>query len=313
MSYLCGYYRHYYPVEYCTSFLNCAKNDEDIYNGTELMKSLNIKLHPAKFRMSKSEYGCDPKNNAIYKGLSSIKHINSSVADELYELGKNQYNSFIELLCDIREHTSVNSKQMGILIKIGFFSEFGDVNKLLNVCEVFDAVYGKKQLKKSNLDKYGIPVDMVAQFADSETEAMYKISSDNIIKLLTHYFINANIKESTVQERLRWQLECLGYIDYVDPTADSRLVFVTNLNTKYSPKFDGYSIKTGKSCELRVSAKANPKLDVTTFAKVPFEDGSLMYMDKCDKKQKTRKTENGFEPVPGEFNWWVTKYHLINA
>ena len=40
-------------------------------------------------------------NNAIYKGISSIKFCNAQIANELLELAKNKYNSFIELLKDI--------------------------------------------------------------------------------------------------------------------------------------------------------------------------------------------------------------------
>ena len=32
LGYLCGYYRHYYPIEFCTAALNCSKSDEDIQN-----------------------------------------------------------------------------------------------------------------------------------------------------------------------------------------------------------------------------------------------------------------------------------------
>ena len=42
-----GYLRYHYPVEFITSFLNCAKNDEDINNGALLaVKKKNIKIEP---------------------------------------------------------------------------------------------------------------------------------------------------------------------------------------------------------------------------------------------------------------------------
>ena len=42
------------------------------------------------------------KNNTIYKGISSVKYCNKKISEELIELSKNKYNSFVELLGDIK-------------------------------------------------------------------------------------------------------------------------------------------------------------------------------------------------------------------
>jgi len=42
IGYLCGYYRYYNPLEFITAYLNNAKNEDYIRNGTELAKLKGI-------------------------------------------------------------------------------------------------------------------------------------------------------------------------------------------------------------------------------------------------------------------------------
>ena len=55
-------------------------------------KKHNIELKPIKFGKSGSSYTIDKENNAIYKGISSIKYCNAQIADELLELSKKEVN-----------------------------------------------------------------------------------------------------------------------------------------------------------------------------------------------------------------------------
>ena len=104
LGYRMGYLRYYYPVEFITSFLNCAKNDEDINNGALLARSKGIKIEPPMFRHSNSEYGCDPEHNIIYKGIGSIKNIGTSCGDNLYTLKDKIYSNFIMIYFLIVQH-----------------------------------------------------------------------------------------------------------------------------------------------------------------------------------------------------------------
>lgn len=312
MSYLCGYYRHYYPIEYCTSFLNCAKNDEDIYNGTELIKSLNITMKPIKFGHSGAEYRCDSANREIYKGIASVKNMNEQISEELYNLGQKTYTTFLTLLADIKNHTSVNSRQLDILVKLGFFDQICEINKSLKIIELFDALWGKKQVKKDKLFTLGMPESVARKYAKSETEKQFMFDERQMYLFLNDYCDSLKVTKASVKDIIGWQQEFLGYIDYVDPNANSRLVFVTKLDTKYSPKFIGYSVKSGKTCELRVSKKKKPsEKDKTTFAQIPFQNGDMLMMNKCEKKPKVHMEGEKWVEVPGEFNWWIYNYEKL--
>ncbi len=160
LGYLMGWLRYYYPTEFCTAFLNCAKNDEDLANGQTLAKSRGITIENPKFRFSTSEYGCDAKAKVIYKGVSSIKNIGSVCADNLYALKDNTYPTFVDLLYDIWQTKACNKTELEILIKLDYFKEFGNIKQLLMINKMFRwFMFGKsgnslrKTIKKADCNE----------------------------------------------------------------------------------------------------------------------------------------------------------------
>ena len=166
-----AYLKVNYPLEYYTVCFNNYSDDE--VRTRKLKKELdyfNIGLEDIKFRYAKAEYSFDKNTNTIYKGVSSIKFLNKNSANELYELRDNKYNSFVDLLYDIKEKTSVNSRQLDILIKLDYFSEFGEINKLLKITEIFETLHDKSQFKKDKLSEFNLAEEIVRKHSGSETE-----------------------------------------------------------------------------------------------------------------------------------------------
>ena len=184
-----AYLKVNHPLEYYTVCFNNYSGDE-IRTG-KLKKELdyfNIQLNDIKFRKSKALYAYDKETNTIYKGMSSIKFISSQASDELYGLRDNKYNSFVNLLYDIKENTSVNSRQLDILIKLDYFSEFGDINKLLNIVKVFDELNDKSSLKKDKLKEFNLTEELVRKHSASETDT--RIEEIDCLKYLIDYNIS---------------------------------------------------------------------------------------------------------------------------
>ena len=97
-----GWLRYYHKIELLTSALNVyVDNNEKMSNIKEYIKSQGIEIKGIKFGKSKAQYFMDKDENAIYQGISSIKYCNDQIADELYELSKNHYDNFVDLLSDI--------------------------------------------------------------------------------------------------------------------------------------------------------------------------------------------------------------------
>ena len=122
-----AYLKANYPLEYFSVVLSMYSDDmERTANLISELPYFGIKLESIKFGKSGADYAMDKENNTIYKGIASIKYCNIQIADELLELSKNKYKSFVELLNDIKSKTSLNSRQLSILTGLTFFKEFGE-------------------------------------------------------------------------------------------------------------------------------------------------------------------------------------------
>ena len=306
IGYTCAYLRYYYPIEFITAYLNNANNDDDINMGTGLAQQLNIKIHPVKFRHSLSKYTCD--KNGIYKGLGSIKYLSEQMSQELYELRNKSYDTFFDLLIDIQK-TSVDSRQLEILVKLDFFSEFGEPNKLLKQIEQFNNIYSKKQFKKEKLAELDLPQDLVAKYAEKETEKMFtKVDTSGLLNEITQ---NYKYPETTLMDKVKYQMECLGYIDIIDPEADKRLYCVTKVDVRKSiVNADIYELHSGKTQSVKLWRK--------DFDMNPFAEGNILYLYRVEKKNK-REPSSKINPktgkpiwvaIPDKWEFWLQSYRL---
>lgn len=303
IGYICGYLRYHYPLEFITTALNIFESKEDKSLAIiDYAKRQGIHILPIKFRHSIAQYNFDKETNEIFKGISSIKFMNSIVANEIYALRENQYRSFIELLYDLGEKTSINSRQLKILIELDFFSEFGDTNYLLAQYNLFSKLEGKSQIRKAKLEEYGLTEDDVRPFAHSETDKTF--SKIDMEKLLLHTSARITAKPRTLKEKIEAQKSHLGYIDIIDDRY-SGMGVVMSVDAKYTPRFKVYSLKNGTVVEC--------KIDKRTFNKNKLAEGDIIRISSQTKRPKMKRTESGdYEPVPGIMEIWLTKYTKVN-
>lgn len=421
-GYVSGYLRTHYPLEFLTVALNINKDKEEKTKAlTAYAKKCNITFQSPKFRYSRAGYFCDKDTNTIYKGIGSVKFMNETVANELYEMSNMKFGDFVDVLYYLKENTSLNSRQLDIFIKIDFFEEFGDINSLLNITEKFELLYDKQQVRKDHqLQKLNIEESIIRKFSEKETfnsieeidclefvkslgyseeeakeqledcvkykyvknpnwdeiqnniqmmeedaflqgepleedigeiekyvENLEKIkvfngySSKKVFKkfnitecqkenfatkrvigrfsnvdtkgLLKYVLSNVKVDRCSLSQRMKYQIEHLGYIEYVNPKLDIRYIVILDIDTTYSPKFKAYCLKTGEVCELKIHSRLNkkdPKIK-TSFKEVPVENGDILYMNRCDKQPKTKKVNDEWQTIPGEFSWWLNDYRKV--
>lgn len=256
LGYLCGYYRYYYPMEFTTAFLNNSQNSDDIANGTKLMKLYGIKVSNPKWGTSKGDYFFDKENNTVYKGLSSVKYMSSGIADELYELSKkNTYTHFIDLLSDINSCTAVNSRQIDILIKIDYFSKFGNQRELLRICDIFE-LFKKgtaKQIKKEAIKDS--PIDtIVKKYSNDKTKSGAESKSYILLDIPTimreceQMIKDAGMPDLSDLLKVRNFADIMGYTGYVSgKEEDRRKLYIKEvypLKRKRDGAQFGYSVIT---------------------------------------------------------------------
>ena len=385
-----GYLRCYYPLQLLTAALNVYKaNESKMREIKSYVKSKGIEIKPIRFGKSRADYFMDVEENCIYNDIESIKECNAKSAEELYELSKrNHYDNFVDLLFDIKEKTTLNKTQLDILIKLDFFYDFGNINTILFIVNVFDQLYGKASIKKNSTFVELLGEETLRQFSDKETPThideinpveffksrgitdikemeslmddcqkfryeknddgtrkkvpngisftkMYKKFNvteeekqkfaiktvygkfDNIHtrKLLKYLLENSKYPPCSTRQKIKYEQDLLGYIDYKDSNLPKNYFIVTNLDTKYSPKFTAYCLNNGSSCELRVRKTKNPKnkLDKTKtpFSKMPFSDGDILYLKSWGEEAKMRKTEDGWDKDYSTMVKWMYDYDIV--
>lgn len=256
LGYYCAYLRYYYPVCFVTSYLNNSEKEEDLINGEELARLLNIEIKQPKFRYSKAEYMMNKSTNSIYKGIASIKYLNKECSEYMYTLKDNSYESFIDLLIDLQGH--INTRQMEILIKLDFFSEFGGSNKLLNTYEMFNNLYQKKQVNKN---KYPYLNNIFEKFAEKETASMYKLDPKSL-DILKHIESQEENIDLPIVDRIKCWLENVGSCDIKDKSRMGEFM-VLDIDTKYQPRITLYSLGTSVVQDIKIPKKiyTNNKLE----------------------------------------------------
>ncbi len=304
LSYLMGYLKYYYPTEFCTSFFNCAKNEDDILNGTKIAKSKGCKIKAPKFRHSIGDYSCDGSTKTIYKGLSSIKYMSNNLANELYELRNNAYEDFVDILVALKSKTTIDSRQLDILIKLDFFSEFGEPNELIEVVKIFNKYNGKSQLKKEKITDYQAIFEKYAQKSTDKT-----LFYDTTIPLIRALIKRIDAPKTTIFDHINYELECLGYVQITIPKASDDVYIVTEMKGKQSRVVTLYQLNSGTT----TTAKVRKKLYETN----PFEVGGLIHVKEWANDFKWRKviTESGKEKWEqlDDKELLVTRYSLIIA
>lgn len=293
-GYVSGWLRYYYPLEFLTVALNINRDKEEKTNALiAYAHKMGIKINSPKFRFSRADYFCDSVNRVIYKGLGSIKHMSAQVAEDLYTLRDEKFSNFIDLLYAIQElPNKPDSRQLDILVKIGYFQEFGNAKALLTGIEVFNKFYKCKTIKVDKFKEMGYNIDDVMPYVGKATEkTLSQLDNKGIILALLR---SMKMPKTTAVDMARWQCEHLGYCSISNPHEDPSnwLVLEIKKNNYGTSWAKLWNICYGCAREYRLNKKfaaANP-VDVGDYIKAVIVE-----------KPKYKKNEDGsFSQVANE-------------
>lgn len=299
--------KSHHPLEYFETVLNEYRSDNE--KTSRIIAELDyfgITLESIKFGKSKNEYTSDKETNTIYKSISSIKYCNEKIATELYELGsKNKYNSFVEVLDDIKKKTSVNSKQLTILTGLNFFSEFGGNKYLLNVIDIYEKFSKCKQISKKKLDSLGLTEFLMKKYSGKETASLYKdIDNVGLIEELCSHVEN---KKMGIIESMKFEKEYLEYIVYTNENVSPLYYMVTDFKTykdTTKPYITARQIRTGKEVKTRIKQGK-------IFKENPFGQWSVLKINDFAQEFKKRPNAEGKWEVTDELEDILTEYEVI--
>lgn len=305
LGFACGYLRHYYPLETLTAALNIYDSDKEKSASIKAyIKSKGFSIESIKFGKSSSEYRYDKETGMIYQGIGAIKYCNSQIADELMELSKTHYKSFVNLLPDIKSKTSVDARQLKILTGLNFFREFGENKYLLNIIKIYDDFSSIKQIKKSQLEQLGVSEYLIKKHSDDETPALYrKIDNIGLIKELVSTLEN---KSMGIIEYVKFEKEYLEYITYTNESVDEDYYIIIDFiqgKDVTKPRFTARQIQTGTEVRSRIKKGK-------VFKENPFGLFSVLRISEFDKEFK-RKPVNGEWVVTDEIEDILNSYEVI--
>lgn len=292
-GYISGYLRYYYPLQFLTAAFNIFFDKEDkIVNITKYANKIGIPIKDIKFRHSKADYNCDVSENVIYKGIRSIKYMNEDVANKLYDMREQNFDSFV----DVIKVFPGNSRQLDILIKLNYFSEFGKIGTLLRIVDLYNLYGGKKILKK---DKCKLPSELLSKYC-TETDKQWRVQDqDGLIEELCSMIPDVDVP---IQSKIEWSKEYFGYISTVMPEKKD-VGYVMDINTKYSPKLTVYQLWDGKTTVYKLQKK--------TYEKNPFNKGSLLQFH-SEMRPKSKLVDGQWQKDYSTMEPWLTNY-IVNV
>ncbi len=280
-----AYLKAHYPLEFykCVlqRFTDKGEKDKVALIKQEMLKR-GYKLKDIQFGDDNRSFNIDRANNCIVQTMASIKDMPKSAPEALYELGKSDIKNRAALYQALMDDPRINKKAIEILFHLGYFNKFAQPNRLIAEYEIYQKYISAKVLTKSSFDD--IMIDVIRPCCGKETEKQFR-EIDNKA-LITALIKQANIKPTTIVDRIKWQLEYLGYCTVSDPNSDPNDWIVLDVKTTgYGTVYCTlYNLCYGAERTYRANKKfwTNHQLSKGDVARVVLQE-----------KNKMKKDENG--------------------
>ena len=280
-----AYLKAHYPLEFykCVlqRFTDKGEKDKVALIKQEMLKR-GYKLKDIQFGDDNRSFNIDRANNCIVQTMASIKDMPKSAPEALYELGKSDIKNRAALYQALMDDPRINKKAIEILFHLGYFNKFAQPNRLITEYEIYQKYISVKVLTKSSFDD--IMIDVIRPCCGKETEKQFR-EIDNKA-LITALIKQANIKPATIVDRIKWQLEYLGYCTVNDPNSDPNDWLVLDVKTTgYGTVYiTGYNLCYGAERTYRANKKfwTNHQLSKGDVIRAVLQE-----------KNKMKKDENG--------------------
>ena len=292
IGYLCAYLRCYYPCEFITAYLNNAANEDDVINGTTLAAEYGFKVTPPRFGASRDVFYFNKEKKEIAKGLTSVKYMSAALANELYDIyDEVKGRSFMEVLKALSK-TSIDTRQLDILIKIGYFEEFGNMGELLKLVQVYSFFKNGTAKSVSKSKVVGFLTDIILDYATdkgvkgNELKSYTITDMDGLLAACEEQIRKSNIPDLTLKVKIQNSIDYLGYVGIqTGLPEDRRKLLITEVfpmrgknGAPWGYKVNTQSLGTGKQSSLTIPARI--------YAENQVAKGDIVYAENCYKNPK---------------------------
>lgn len=296
IAYMTAKQKAYYPAEFycglCNSYVgksDFVKNEADEIIG-DMMRH-GIRIAPANFRDDHRR--CNVKDGKVLWGIPLIRDCNIVLGEMLYELRNTDQRHFWRV-AKVLWDKGMKSK-VDILVKLGFFHEYGTAKELLRVLDIAELfkMGDRKSIKISAIAGSNFLTGVLKKYASSVNAKGEELSTFKILNCgaildeCEDYIKTLNLGDFDSKAMILTQREYIGALAI--PTgnqADQRRLFVNSvfpLNRKSDGKLFGYnvaytSIGSGVTNSMTVFLER--------FQKLPVSPGDIIL---CKDYMKDKK------------------------
>lgn len=289
IGYISGYLRYYHPLEFLTAALNTFNDNSEKIECLEKYASKNgIRITSPKWGISTDKYAFDAESKSIAKGLASIKYMGAKLASELHEASKvlGKGIKFVDVLTYITKNSTIDTRQLDILIKLDFFSDFGNQRELLRITDMFYGLFKQGDAKKIAKEKVdGTPLEPIVKKysvgvtkSGGEAKSYTLLDVTSILREAEDAIKAIGLEDLDVLLKVRNFKDLTGYIGFTSGKQEDRpKLYVLNvipLRRKKDGVQFGYSLVTksigsGKECRFTVFN--------TVYNKEPVKKDDIIY------------------------------------
>ncbi len=280
-----AYLKAHYPYEFYEVLLQIysdkGKKDKVAELKQEMSKAFGIKEGEYKFGLDNRKFKADPDNQTIYPSLLSIKGLSQGCANDLYAMRQKKYENFYELWKDMKKKKNLNSGKVNTLIEIGYFDDFGTIGKIKRFIDILDQLYGRSQFSKTNPPVEFLPI--IRKYSEETDKQYRKFDYD---AALTEIWETLDDIDIPFNERLKYELQNIGYVKTLVPDMSPDYAFVQEYECKYkNPKLTLYRLADGSTEIVKVRRKK--------YDEAPINVGDIIKTIECSEEGRWSKDNNG--------------------
>lgn len=293
-----AWFKAHYPIKFYEQYIQIQeeKGDKDKINAAkeEAESYFGIRFAPMRFRQDNRCIHANDDGSELINTMGSIKGYGVTIGKKLYEAGKHEYKTFVDLLAAL-DAKGIKEAKFKPLILIDYFEEFGNQRELLQIAEFWEffkqgtaksikrsLVEGKPTLKQIT-EKYSTHTRKDGSEAASYTFA----SGEMVMQCLRDCeseFKAMNVGDIDMRVRIQNHIEILGYCDIrTGKQEDRRKLLISEvIPLKNNGALWAYRLAT-KSLGSGKTARVTVKTDLYNLH--PINKGDIIYAEDLYKNK----------------------------
>ena len=231
IAYMTAKQKAYYPIEFYCGLMNSyighsAFVKDEVGAIVEDMAKNKAQFNKLDFRQDHRR--CNVQNGKINHAIPLIRDLNVETGQILYDMKDMQFDSFVDLIL-YTKNVKLDTSKLEILIKLGVFSEFGNISELYRILEIVDRFkFGEaKSVRKAKLLNDPL-YEIVAKYSTDKNAKGKELATFSItdcrglLRECEEIVKSIALEDIPVKSQIEIQQEYLGYISLASGKEDDR-------------------------------------------------------------------------------------------